>query len=361
MMSTDHPVAFGSTPFSGRVAVTERGVPHPVHEFQANHTHVHSLSQLVSPGIFQDTLLPSFALHSGLAVLAYATGRATDRLEAKDWLWPLGPVINAWWSSVGRRVAAGGVTLPAALEALSRPERLLLAGVTLWGGRLFYRLASRSARRDSDEPRYEAAKKSEGAQSLWNKAFFTTYLPEAAFQTIISLPFSATFRHQGPVLQGASSALQSVAIGLFGTGLALEVLADWQLEKFRQAGSEDKICREGVWSIVRHPNYLGDIIVHFSFPILLYASDLLTPVALFGPIANYLFLRYIGGDKENEQSQLQRYSEKYPAKKADFDDYRSKENSVWPRLDQVTNPWLWAVAGAGVATVLIEGLSQQWL
>jgi steroid 5-alpha reductase family enzyme len=193
-------------------------------------------------------------------VLAYATGRATDRFEAKDWLWPLGPVINAWWSSVGRRVAAGGVTLPAALSALSRPERLLLAGVTLWGGRLFYRLASRSARRDSDEPRDEAAKKSEGAQSLWNKAFFTTYLPEAAFQTIISLPFSATFRHQGPVLQGASSALQSVAIGLFGTGLALEVLADWQLEKFKQAGSEDKICREGVWSIVRHPKCVSPAI-----------------------------------------------------------------------------------------------------
>jgi steroid 5-alpha reductase family enzyme len=45
-----------------------------------------------------------------------------------------------------------------------------------------------------------------------------------------------------------------VAVGVFSAGLALEVLADWQLGEFKErADSQGKMCREGVWGVVRHP------------------------------------------------------------------------------------------------------------
>lgn len=205
---------------------------------------------LFDVGIFKDTLAPSLALHSGMAVVAWAAGRYTDRVDAKDWLWPSGQVVNAWWSSIGRRVFVDGVPFVRALAILSWPERLILTVVTLWGGRLFYRIASRSVARGKDDPRYEAEKKEEG---FWAKALVGKFLPEALFQTVVSLPFVAPFRHQGAVMSGYHPYVQAFAVGLFSAGFGLGVLADYQLEQHEQKGSAAGVLREGVWSIVRNP------------------------------------------------------------------------------------------------------------
>ncbi|KAJ3562930.1 hypothetical protein NPX13_g8376 [Xylaria arbuscula] len=319
--------------------------------------HIPLYRGLLDVGIFKDTILPSLQLHTPLAIAAYGIGRLTDSVEAKDWLWPIAPMVNGWWSAVGRKMYRRGLTLNQAFGTLSRPERLLLTGVTLWGGRLFYRIASRSIKRrregkGDDDPRYEAEKLQEG---YWNKALFALFLPEALIQTIISLPVTAPFHHQGAVLTGYHPAVQALAVGLFCAGFTLEVLADAQLEKFKSsAHSTASICKEGVWSIVRHPNYLGDALVHLSFPILLYGSDMLAPVELLGSIANYLFLRYIGGDKETERHQARRYSESSPEKFADFQRRKATHNSFWPRADVLTNQWLWTVIGAGAAGAVAE-------
>lgn len=212
--------------------------------------------ELLDVGIMRDTILPSLQVHGSLALIAYGVARATDSVEGKDWLWPVAPMVNGWWSAVGRKVVARGLTVPQAFATLSRPERLLLAGVTLWGGRLFYRIASRSARRrraapGADDARYEEAKKAPG---FWNQALVSLFVPEALVQTVISLPFTAPFHHQGAVLTGYHPVIQAVAVGLFSAGFALEVLADKQLEEFKQDDkNKNAVCKEGVWSLVRHP------------------------------------------------------------------------------------------------------------
>ncbi|KAI3325499.1 DUF1295-domain-containing protein [Xylariaceae sp. AK1471] len=347
----------GSNQVSGRGYNTS-GSPlqsAPVPSTVSYHVPVHR--ELLDVGIFKDTILPSLQLHAPLAVVAYGIGRATNSVEAKDWLWPIAPMVNGWWSAVGRKVYGRGLTFGQAFATLSRPERLLLTGVTLWGGRLFYRIASRSIKRrrqgkGNDDPRYEAEKLDEG---FWNKALFTVFLPEALIQTIISLPITAPFHHQGAVLTGYHPAVQALAVGLFSAGFALEVLADMQLEEFKDS-AQDKtsVCREGVWSLVRHPNYLGDTLVHLSFPLLLYGSDMLAPIEILGGIANYLFLRYVSGDKQTERHQTRRYSESNPEKFADFQRLKETHNSFWPKSDVLTNKWLWIVAGAGAVGAALE-------
>ncbi|KAF1919936.1 hypothetical protein BDU57DRAFT_470510 [Ampelomyces quisqualis] len=311
-------------------------------------THVSSNS-LFDVGIFKDTLVPSFTLHSGLAVIAYGAARYTQRVEAKDWLWPTGQVANAWWSAIGRRIA-GGLTVSQAFKRLSWHERVVLTGVTLWGGRLFYRIAQRSIQRGEDDPRYAEAKKEEG---FWNTAIFKVFLPEALFQTIISLPFVAIFRHEGTVMTGYHPYVQMLAVGLFSSGLAMESLADYQLDQYKAEGGRG-ILREGVWSIVRNPNYLGDTLVHMSFIVMLYGSDMLAPVELLGPIANYAFLRYFGGDAEKGAHQERRYSASHPEKFAELEKFRKDKNSFWPRAEELQNKWLWAVLGVGALGVVVE-------
>jgi hypothetical protein len=142
--------------------------------------------------IFRDTSLPSLGLHSGLAIIGYAAAQSVDRAEVKDWLWPSGQVINAWSSAIGSPMFQRGVDFSTAWNHLTMPGRTLLLGVTAWGVRLLYRIASRSIARGQDDPRYVEAKKQPG---FWNDAFFSLYLPEAVTQAIITLPFTAPFRY----------------------------------------------------------------------------------------------------------------------------------------------------------------------
>lgn len=80
----------------------------------------------------------------------------------------------------------------------------------------------------------------------------------------------------------------------------------------------------------------------------------MNPLALLGPIANYVFLRYIGGDKENEISQTQRYFKEDPGKYQQLQEYKREKNSFWPKLQELQNPWYWTVVAAGVGGVFLE-------
>lgn len=94
--------------------------------------------------------------------------------------------------------------------------------------------------------------------------------------------------------------------------------------------------------------------MHASFPLLLYGSDMLAPLELLGPIANYIFLRYVGGDKENEASQSDRYEKEDPAKFKQLQSWQRDKNSFWPKPQEVQNSWTWIVVGCGAAGVGFE-------
>lgn len=109
------------------------------------------------------------------------------------------------------------------------------------------------------------------------------------------------------------------------------------------------------------PSYLGDALVHYSFPLFLFANNMLAPISLLGPLANHFFLRYVSGDKENEESQARRYGAEDVAKKADFDKYLHERNSFWPDLGQIRNKWTWVVLGCGAAGALADGVVRAML
>jgi steroid 5-alpha reductase family enzyme len=240
------------------------------------------LSSLIDIGLLKSTLLPSLSINSALGLIAYTAGRLTDRLETKDIIWPLAPVLDAWYAAVLRHttpfssITSEGdrVTLSTAWRALGSSDRLLLGGVTLWGARLAYRVATRAWRRGRDDPRYDAVKHRRGLGvwggktavgkgGFWDWAWLSAYLPEAVFQSVIALSVTTPFRlglgglglGRGVFEVGEYREIgQALAVGLFSAGFALEVLADWQLAEFKEkAESQGKMCREGVWGVVRHP------------------------------------------------------------------------------------------------------------
>lgn len=81
---------------------------------------------------------------------------------------------------------------------------------------------------------------------------------------------------------------------------------------------------------------------------------MLAPIELLGPIANYIYVRYISGDKVVEASQEERYSKDAPQKLAQLNEYRQQKNAFWPRVEEVKNEWVWYIVAAGVAGVTVE-------
>lgn len=278
---------------------------------QDGNTKLHMASELFDKdvlhpdamGLARTALLPSLGLHGGLSIIAYGIARASDRVEIKDYLWPTGMVANAWWVAIGRHmVSHPHISFRQAWSRLSYHQIALLGAATAWSGRLAYRIISRGLRRGSDDSRYKDVKTEPG---FWNTAPFAIFFPEAIFQAIITLPLVMPLRDdQITGLYGASSSwatwFRLGATGVFATGLAMEILADYQMENHKrepEKRGKSRILRSGVWSIVRHPNYLGDALCHLAFPIWNFGSGLFSPWQILGPIANYLFLRGIGGDK----------------------------------------------------------------
>jgi hypothetical protein len=93
----------------------------------------------------------------------------------------------------------------------------------------------------------------------------------------------------------------------------------------------------------------------------LYANNLFNPLTLLSPLTNWFFLRHIGGDKENEASQEQRYRAEAPEKLAALEEFKQEKNSFWPGIAEVTNKWTWVVAGLGVGGVALERLARRVL
>lgn len=56
------------------------------------------------------------------------------------------------------------------------------------------------------------------------------------------------------------SLINWVGVCIAVTGIALELVSDNQLRKFKKNAKPDEIMRSGVWGKVRHPNYLGEIL-----------------------------------------------------------------------------------------------------
>jgi steroid 5-alpha reductase family enzyme len=98
---------------------------------------------------------------------------------------------------------------------------------------------------------------------------------------------------------------------------------------------------------------LGDTLVHLSF-LLINITDSFNPIVLLGPLANYLFLRLVGGDKKTEESQEKRYREQDSHKYEQLCNWRGVKNSVWPSLKDLTNPWALVVVGCGLIGVVTE-------
>ena len=165
-------------------------------------------------------------------------------------------VASAWATQRALAPAAGG-GLPL----------LLTAAVSLWGARLasflFYRVCAMGEDRrlrflfpqDAAEPWFTGP----SAYPLKLAGFWTI---QTLWSWVCLLPVTAAhgLAQSGRALPIAG--LQLAGLGVFALGFVVEAVADFQKYSFRSDPANDgRWCDRGLWSLSRHPNYLGEMAV----------------------------------------------------------------------------------------------------
>lgn len=167
-------------------------------------------------------------------------------------------IVDPWWSIAfllvtGRTAVSAGLT-PA--------KTLLLLLVAIWAIRLWLHLLLRSRGRPED-PRYAAFRRRYGPARYWWISFFQVFLLQGCLAVLISAPLQLAAAAPAPDPIGWT-ALAGLLV--FGIGLALEVVADAQLQAFRSDPAHSGgVLDTGLWRFSRHPNYFGEAVLWWGF------------------------------------------------------------------------------------------------
>ena len=125
----------------------------------------------------------------------------------------------------------------------------LAAAVAVWAFRLGSFLVTR-VRLVGSDVRFDAIKR----DFLW---FLMTWTLQGTWVVVTAGPVMTLV---GDGISQPIGILETLGIIAWVIGLGLEIVADEQKKKFRQAGN-DSFIQSGLWSRSRHPNYFGEILL----------------------------------------------------------------------------------------------------
>jgi steroid 5-alpha reductase family enzyme len=173
-----------------------------------------------------------------------------------DYYWAPGflaiSVLNAWISG-------------------HNPASALLFGlILLWSIRLTSHLVDRHKRMASEDARY-AAMRAAGGENFWWKSLFSVFLLQGFLQWVIASPLHVVAKEPTGNL---SAPLVLTGLLLFATGFIVETIADWQLRQFRLAANgNNQLMQTGLWSLSRHPNYLGEMVLWIGIGLIAFSTS----------------------------------------------------------------------------------------
>ncbi len=179
------------------------------------------------------------------------------------------------------------------IDATSIRTILMATMITFWSVRLGSFLFLR-VMKDGEDKRFKQIKTS-GAR------FFMTW----------SLQGLWVFLTAACALTAITSG-KTIAMGFWGylgtllwvLGFLIEVIADRQKQQFRiDENNQNKFITSGLWSISRHPNYFGEVLLWTGIACMaLPTLSGLQWVTLISPVFVYLLIRYVSGVPMLEES-----------------------------------------------------------
>ena len=245
------------------------------------------------------TLGAGLGVVSAAMVITAFAAKALNRVAVVDITWPLGFVAIAWVSALIGQASGEGDDIR---------RWILVALVTLWGGRLAWHIRRRAIGHGED-PRYE---------SMLGGTLDQVGLPEAIKRVFI-IQGSAMWFISIPVMVGAISDVDwwpvvIVGIVVWLIGVVFEAVGDAQLAAYKEIPKEERpvVMDRGLWRYTRHPNYFGDASVWWGLWLVgaLASGWLPGLLTILSPLVMTFFLVFGTGAKLLEKTMMKR--EGYP-------------------------------------------------
>jgi steroid 5-alpha reductase family enzyme len=130
------------------------------------------------------------------------------------------------------------------------------AFITVWGLRLSTRLFRRNWTKPEDF-RYAQWRKDWGNQVI-SKAFFRVFLLQGLINYLVGVASYVIIYYNR--FDAQAWGWVSLGFGLALVGFFFEVVGDEQLRRHIQKGTK-RLLQTGLWSLTRHPNYFGEILI----------------------------------------------------------------------------------------------------
>lgn len=159
--------------------------------------------------------------------------------------WGMGFVIGAW----------------STLLVSDQPtilSYLIVAFITIWGLRLSTRLLFRNYGKPEDF-RYAQWRKEWGDKVIIT-AFFRVFMIQFIINFVVGSAGYAVIKYNTFSFEGIKPYFVYVGLAIALIGLSFEVIGDEQLRQHIKKGTRT-LLQTGLWSITRHPNYFGEILI----------------------------------------------------------------------------------------------------
>jgi len=242
--------------------------------------------------------LITFLIIMSLMTLLFIIAQIQKDNSIVDIFWGLGFCVVAIFSLI----RSGNTSVRA----------FLVTGLVLiWGTRLAWYIARRNIGQGEDF-RYVEMRKRWGKFELIG-AYLNVFVLQGVLMFLISLPA------QMSILYGHSpiNLLDISGTVIWLVGFYFEAAGDAQMKRFKSdAANKGKIMTSGLWSLTRHPNYFGEILMWWGiFIIALNASHWYA--SLFGSLLITFFLMKVSGvpmleKKYKDNPEYQEYIRKTP-------------------------------------------------
>ena len=218
----------------------------------------------------QPLWLDLLAADLAATVVIFGFSRVFDNSSVYDIFWSIAPMVIA----TGLYFFAMKPGVPHARSTL------VLALVLAWGARLTWNWIRTWSGLHHEDWRYVDMRRTTGSL-YWVASFFGLHLFPTAITYLGGLALLPAIAYGRDRLSIIDIAAAAVTAG----GILLEGTADEQLRKFRAKGSGGRIMADGLWSLCRHPNYLGEMLFWWGLFLFGFAADASAWWAIVGPIS----------------------------------------------------------------------------
>jgi steroid 5-alpha reductase family enzyme len=135
---------------------------------------------------------------------------------------------------------------------------IIVGFISLWGIRLSYRITRRNWGKPEDF-RYANWRK-EWGDKVVIIAFFRVFMIQAIINFVVGSAAYTTIKFNQFDFSGLEQVVVYLGLLMALTGLFFEVVGDEQLRRHIKKGTRS-LLKSGLWSVTRHPNYLGEIMI----------------------------------------------------------------------------------------------------